>query len=96
MPEPNEAELAKFGLRLDDFGDRQEVYPDVLPAANVLIAMATQWRTGYAGATGLDYSALPHVFRLLGVRKRDRPSLFEDLRVMESEALRTMRDSRDG
>jgi len=73
-------------------GDRQDVYPDVLPATNLLIAMATQWRVGPAGATGLDYSALPHVFRLMGVPAIDRPSLFEDLRVMESEALRTMRE----
>ena len=29
-----------------------------LPAARLWLACQTQWRTGFAGATGLDYNAM--------------------------------------
>lgn len=61
------------------------VWPDNLPALNILIAMDTQWRPN---RTGLDYSALPTVFDIHDVPKRDRQDVFECLRVMEGEALR--------
>lgn len=46
------------------------------------------------GAVGLDYAALPVVFKLHQVRKKDRPSVFSDLRVMEAEALACMAESK--
>lgn len=52
--------------------------------------MGTQWRIGMAGATGLDYAALPPVMRLVGVSRKDWPDVFEGVRVMESAALQTM------
>jgi hypothetical protein len=60
----------------------------------VFIAMATQWRTGAIGATGLDYGALPAVFRLVGVPRAKWPDTFECLRVMESEAMKVMGENR--
>jgi len=42
------------------------------------------------GPIGLDYNALPVVFRMNGVARNDQPELFECLRVMESEALSLM------
>jgi hypothetical protein len=53
--------------------------------------MATQWRAGMSGATGLDYNALPVVLRLMSVPKKEHPSLFEDIRTMEDAALDEMR-----
>lgn len=58
-------------------------------------AMGTQWRTGACGATGLDYGVLPGVMRLVGVPAKDRQTVFQDIRVMESEALAVMADMRD-
>lgn len=81
--------MAAFGLTADDI-DAAEVWPDTLPAVNVFVAMATQWRTGMGGPVGLDYAALPAVFRLVGVPRAEWSGIFEDLRVMEAEALNVM------
>lgn len=40
-----------------------------------------------SGAIGLDYAVLPQVMKLLGIGKRERESVFGDLRHMEQEAL---------
>lgn len=62
----------------------------------VFEGMMTQWRTGMGGATGLDYSAVPVVMDMVGVKgKRRRREVFRDVRVMEKEALRTMAENRE-
>lgn len=43
------------------------------------------------GATGLDYSALPFVLNAFNVRKKDWGWMLDDLRLMESVALKEMR-----
>lgn len=43
------------------------------------------------GATGLDYSALPFVLKALDVRKKDWGWMLDDIRLMESVALKEMR-----
>lgn len=53
--------------------------------------MSTQWRVGMAGATGLDYGALPEVLRMSGVPRSKWPEIFESIRVMEDAALEAMR-----
>lgn len=53
--------------------------------------MSTQWRVGMAGATGLDYNALPAVLRLSEVQRKDWPAIFDDLRILEDAALALMR-----
>lgn len=68
-----------------------EVWPDNVQALNVFIAMATQWRSGMAGATGLDYAALPVVMRLAGVPFAERAGVFESIRILEGAALDEMR-----
>jgi hypothetical protein len=77
-----------------DLDDAVDIWPDNLPAVNVFIAMSTQWRVGVNGATGLDYSVMPAVFRLVGVPRALWPDTFECLRVMEGEAMRTMGENR--
>ena len=57
----------------------------------VFIAMSTQWRVGMAGATGLDYGALPVVMRLAGVPVAERAGVFESIRILEDVALEVMR-----
>jgi Phage related hypothetical protein (DUF1799) len=88
---PSAAEAAAFGLTVDEAsGPPVEVWPDCLPAVNLFISLQTQWRSGYAGYTGLDYGCVPDVLRLMGVARRYWPGIFDDLRVMESAALETM------
>lgn len=54
--------------------------------------MATQWRTGMAGATGLDYTAVPTVMDLLDIAPEHRRDRFDDLRTMERAALEVMNE----
>lgn len=72
-------------------GDAVEVWPDNIQAVNVFIAAATQWRTGATGATGLDYTALESIMRMLGIKRKDMGEVLEDVRVLEDIALDTMR-----
>lgn len=67
------------------------MWPDNALAVNAFIAMSTQWRVGMAGATGLDYGALPVVMSLAGVPAAERAGVFESIRVLEDAALETMR-----
>lgn len=56
----------------------------------LFVALGTQWRVGMAGATGLDYAAIPVAARALRLRVTEK--VFDGLRTMEAEALRIMRD----
>lgn len=88
---PSAAEAAAFGLTIEEAqGEAVGVWPDCLPAVNLFISLQTQWRSGYAGPTGLDYGCVPGVLRMLGVARRDWPGIFDDLRVLESAALETI------
>lgn len=81
-----------FGLTVDEAGgEAVDVWPDVVDSVNVFIAAATQWRVGMKGATGLDYTALEATLRLTGLPRKDWPQVFDDIRIMEDEALKTMR-----
>lgn len=53
--------------------------------------MGTQWNVGPVGVIGLRYESLPVVMRLRGVEPARRRGVFDDLRVMESEALKALR-----
>jgi len=83
--------LSRKDVPVEEFG----VWPDGWPAFTVFEAMATQWRVGACGATGLDYGALPGVMRLCGVPAGERQSIFRDIRDMENEALRVMAEQRE-
>ncbi len=47
--------------------------------------MATQWRTGVGGVTGLDYNVLPWLMKVSGVE--DEAAVLDDIRIMERAAL---------
>jgi hypothetical protein len=58
--------------------------------------MLTQWRVlispmGTLVHTGLDYSALPEVWRRTKTPPKDRDDVFDCLRVMEDAALEHIR-----
>ncbi|QTH12467.1 DUF1799 domain-containing protein [Pseudomonas corrugata] len=87
--------MALFGFSPEDYDETIEVWPDNWPSFLVMDAMGTQWRTGVCGATGLDYGVLPSVMRLVGVPPKDRSGVFQDIRVMESEAIAVMAQARE-
>jgi len=64
-----------------------EIWPENLAAFEAFSSMLTQWRTGMAGPTGLDYAALPAVLDLLEAPQASRRQVFEDIRAMEAAAL---------
>jgi len=54
-------------------------------SASLFLALRTQWRIGMAGATGLDYNAVPVTAGLLDIKVT--PVVMLDLQLMEGEAL---------
>ena len=50
--------------------------------------MMTQWRTTMGGVIGLDYSVLQMLFDLYDVNNRQE--IFENIQVMEREAMSYM------
>lgn len=74
--------------------EEYEVWSDNWPAFLLFEAMSTQWRVGTGGATGLDYNALPPVASMLGMKRREIPGVFHDIRVMEAEAMLVMSESK--
>lgn len=79
-------------MTVEEMTDTVEVWPDNAVAVNTVIAMSTQWRVGFGGATGLDYSTLPIVLRMNAVPRKDWSDIFECVRIMEETALEAMRD----
>jgi hypothetical protein len=95
-----DAELAQWGMTRADvaadidaeLGDEDvNVFPECWPAVLVFAALRTQWRMGFASATGLDYAAIPVVMDFYGVEAGARRQMFDDIRVMEVAALETIR-----
>lgn len=71
-------------------GPPVEVFPDNWQTVTVYLAMVTQWRTDAGGKVGLDYTCLlgKHgVMAMCGVRRGDRPDVFEGIQIMEFAAL---------
>lgn len=71
-----------------------DVLPDIWPAFKLFEAMSTQWRVGMGGAIGLDYTAIPPTGSMLGMKRKEITEAFQDLRVMEAEALLVMSESK--
>ena len=95
-PGPTEAEAAAIGLTLEEAeGDPIGVWPDNAPAVTVFDMMGTQWRVSMIGFCGLDYSALPEVWRRAKIPPADRDRVFADVRVMELAALAQMKRNRE-
>ncbi len=100
-PQELERELARFGAPTDviervaarETQETVEIHADNLETVALFSALATQWR--HAGMTGirvgLDYRAIPPTAQAMGIELTRE--LFEGLRVMESEALKVMREA---
>lgn len=91
--------LAAFGLVAIDADQRSDddafvLWPENVPAVQLWLDAATQWRVGMAGATGLDYAAVEALLRINGIRGDQRRELFADLRIMEGATLRAWGEDR--
>lgn len=90
--------MAELGFDPEDFDDDEftiEVWECNADAFYVFEGMATQWRIGMAGATGLDYTAMHVVSKAVGVKNKRWPEVFASVRIMEQEALKTWAEERD-
>lgn len=86
-------EAEKWGLTVEEAsGPPCELWPDNVVPVNVFTAMTTQWNVGPGGVVGLNYASLGEVWRRLKVPPDKRDAVFDDLRVMEVEAIKVMRE----
>lgn len=67
------------------------MWPDNLPAVNLFIALATQWRVGMGGVVGLDYNVLFHKMDRMALGADAFDAVEDDVRVMEEAAMEAMR-----
>ena len=90
----DDAELAALGLRRSDFEAETniEIWPDNFLSVQIFEALGTQWRVGNSGAVGIDYNVLPFTFKMYEIPRIQWPDIFQCVRIMESEALRAMRE----
>lgn len=65
---------------------------DMMQSWDVYCAMATQWRVGASGATGLDYNCLPFLFKVYKIDNDEM--VLNDIRILEAKALEMMNDKR--
>ena len=76
------------GLRPEDFGDESfEIWPENDESISLFSSVSTQWRMGAGGPTGLDYVALFARMDRMKLDDQTHERLFQDIRVIESEAL---------
>lgn len=82
-------ELPDDALMPDDF----VVWPENVPAVELFLRCATQWRTGEpsavapAGVCGLDYSAVLSLGRLYLPASAPMQTILEEVQTMERRAL---------
>lgn len=79
------------GLRPEDFGNEAfEIWPENEESIALFSSLSTQWRIGFSGPTGLDYNVLFTRMALLNIGADSQERLFQDIRVIESEALQIL------
>lgn len=67
------------------------VWPENWPAVELFLRLSTQWRISLSGETGLDYAALYPLLDRVASDPTEWEALFDDVRVLEAEALQQMR-----
>lgn len=75
----------------EDFADEAvEVWPDNWPIVQFFSRLGTQWRVGFGGPTGLDYTAVLALMRTLRLKRDDFEDFFAGVQTMERAALDQM------
>lgn len=72
-----------------------DIWPDNEKAINLFTTISTQWRTGMSGPTGLDYNVVFTRLERMRLNDADYEQIFEDLRVIEAEALTILNKKTD-
>lgn len=95
----SEEDIATLQAELDPVAPEVdcEVHEDCWASVMFFAALETQWRWVAGGMargerTGLDYTAVLATMQMRGMRQKQRPALLDDVRAMEREALRVMRE----
>lgn len=89
-------EAAMYGYRnakeyFELMGEPEFILDDqMMDSWDIWCAMATQWRMGMNGATGLDYNALP--FLMDTYKISDREATLNDVRIMEAHMMALLRE----
>jgi hypothetical protein len=95
VPKPDLEMFARLGIKADmqaHFTEKiethQPVHPENWQAITVFLAVQTQWRVMADQFSirylGLDYAALSSTIAMMGVGKKQRSGLFDDIRVLEA------------
>lgn len=78
-----------------DYGfDSVDVWPENWPAWVLFADLSTQWRVGFNGMTGLDYTPLMRLLDREHPDANDWRQTFDDVRHLEAAALDQMRENR--
>ena len=87
---PTEQEASAAGFSVADYEVEVEIWPENWPAVEIFTLFDTQWRTGFNGPEGLDYSV---VCQLLDrkISGENWWQMFDDIRIMERAALLAIR-----
>ena len=85
---PSEQELEKSGFCAEDYEqETYELWPENEKSILLFSSLSTQWRTSMNGPSGLDYNPLFYVMDRMGLSEVEHDRLFDDIRLIESEAL---------
>lgn len=85
---PTPEEMEATGLAVEDFvGEAVDPWPDNLQALLLFQYLRTQWRTGAAGPSGLDYTVLHWKMDRMNLDPDDYDQLEHDIQIMEVAAL---------
>lgn len=87
---PTAEQLGFWGMTYRDWEAEQqpvEIWPENVPAYMLWRKLGNQWRMSMNGPVALDYVPLQHELDRMGLSEEDREDLFDDIRVMEAEAL---------
>ena len=91
---PDEDELRGTGFVPTDYElDDVEVWPENWQAWTLFTDMRTQWRVGFSGRTGLDYTPMFALMDRMHLSDDDWRELFDDVKVLEASAMRAVRES---
>ena len=87
---PSDSELNGTGLSAEDYIEEVELWTENWPVISLFRKMATQWRIGMNGPTGLDYQTLFLLIDRQELSKEDAAQMFDDMRVCEAAALESL------
>lgn len=84
-----------MGMTRADVAEQEmvDVLGENFESVALFVDLSTQWRCHMKGAYGLDYGVLPAVMRIRGIKRARWSEFFDDVRIMESEALKTLREA---